>query len=126
MFEKTGTLDAFFGKYAFGAAGPLGIPSESAPAHWEYAGKPVTYPQLILAHVVERAGFAGLARCVPDWKPGMVESRLNEALKRIDHDKHPRDWNRVNDAKNVARRIRKPINDINDFYQEATWALIAS
>lgn len=95
-----------------------------ASAHWEYAGKPVTYPQLILAHVVERAGFAGLARCVPDWKPGLVEARLNEALHTIDYAKHPRDWFRVKAARDTARRIRKPMNDDDEFFREATWALV--
>lgn len=92
----------------------------------EYAGKPVTYPQLVLAEALARGGFAGLARCVPDWKVGMVESRLNEALARIDYKQHPRDWFKVNALKNLARRIRKPMNDEDDFFREATWALITS
>jgi hypothetical protein len=91
----------------------------------EFDGIPCPdYPRLILAHVVKRAGFSGLARCVPSWEPGFTESRLNEALKCIDYNKHPDDWFRVKAARDVARRIRKPINDDDEFFREATWALV--
>ena len=91
---------------------------------WEHDGLPVTYPQLVLAAVCKRAGFAGLARCVPTWNPGLVEARLNEAAKRIDFKQHPADWSRVMNARDTARRIRKPINDAREFLTEAAWALI--
>lgn len=90
---------------------------------FEYDGIPCSYPELVLASVVRRAGFAGLARCVPDWKPGLIEARLNEALAGVSFAERPDDWFRIKAARDVARRIRKPLNSDEEYFRDATWAL---
>lgn len=90
--------------------------------HWEFDGKPVTYPQLILAHAAQRHGLSGFARCVPDWPIGYTESRLNDIASGLV--KGSREHTSVMRVRDLARRIRKPLNSDDDFFREAAWALI--
>jgi len=90
--------------------------------HWEFDGKSVTYPQLILAHAAKRHGMSGLARCVPDWPVGYTEARLNEIAGGFRKDS--REHVSVMRVRDLARRIRKPLNSDDDFFREAAWALI--
>ncbi len=98
---------------------PVRSTPENDPACWTYEGQPVTYGRLILARAVKRAGFAGLSRLVPAWPVGAIEKVLNEHLMRNPND------SRVSAVRDLAQRLRKTKGWKDEFFREATWALIA-
>ena len=68
-----------------------------------------------LAACLRHVGMSGLARCVEYMRPGEIEARINWELARTAYAKQPDAWFQLEAAKNVARRIRKPMNELTDY-----------
>ena len=84
---------------------------------------PDTEAREILARCLVSVGMAGLARCAAYMRPGAIESRVNWELGRSRFRDDKRAWLRLDSAKNVARRIRKPMNELDDYKREAAVCL---
>lgn len=71
--------------------------------------------EFTLQLVCERIGLPDLARRVPSLRIGMIEAELNAALYAVDFKTEPGRWFQLEAAKMCARRIRKPINEFNEY-----------
>ena len=51
-------------------------------------------------------------------RPGEIEARIWEVIHRTDYRLDKPRWFRLEAAKDCARRIRKPINEYDDYLRE--------
>ena len=77
----------------------------------------------LLASCCVHAGMAGLARCCAYMRAGEIEAALNRALDRTEYELDKSKWFRLEAAKDAARRIRKPINELTDYRREVRHCL---
>lgn len=84
---------------------------------------PDTESRETLAQCLVSVGMAGLARCAAYMRPGEVEARVNWTLARTSFREQPRAWFRLLAAKDTARRIRKPMNERDDYKLDAAYCL---
>lgn len=79
--------------------------------------------RFVLKLCLEHVGMSGLARCTAYARAGWIEARVNWEIARTDRRLHRDKWFQLEAVKDVARRIRKPINEADDYMLPAEHCL---